>query len=89
VADGAAPSNLLAAPTGVTDVDGFDSLGIIAELDSVATTFQAATGSIEQHLILVDTAGSDILATSGALDEAAATASRRELKIRGWRGPRT
>ena len=75
----AALSNLLAAPPGVADVDGFDISGIITQLDSVATTFQAATGSIEQHLILVDAAGSDVLAASDSLDTAAATATRRAL----------
>jgi diguanylate cyclase (GGDEF)-like protein len=79
VAFRASLSNLLAAPPSVTDVGKIDVPGILAQLDTVAATWRSATASIHQHLVLVDAAGSDVLATSGSLDAAAATATGRAL----------
>lgn len=72
---------LLAAPTTIDDIDGaeFDIIGIANQLESVAQTFESATGSVDQHLELVDAAGLDVLSASRSIDDASVAASREAL----------
>jgi diguanylate cyclase (GGDEF)-like protein len=79
-------AELLATPRTISESDvaaiggnEIDFAAIAGNLDSVAGTFQSATGSVEQHLALVDAAGVDVLAASSSIDDAAVAASRQAL----------
>jgi diguanylate cyclase (GGDEF)-like protein len=58
---------------------GMDIAGLLAQLDTIAASFEAAAGSVAAHAAVVDAAGADVEVISLELDDAAAAASRRAM----------
>lgn len=75
----AAIASILAEPPAVTEGDSDDVAGILARLDFINVTFQAAAGSIRAHVALLAAASSDVEGASQAVDDAAGAASRLAL----------